>query len=158
MANQRALPAVEMEDITPFSVNTAATIGAPEQLMEKKRGKKITMLTSAELTREDRRKLRKHKKEENKLKKKEQDKDSSIQNLRRKADEKLNSELKSDKRVIMTSSNGKSTPSSFTKSSNFFSKLQEDATKNIEKTIKSSNKRKLEDSVGNPSLASKFKL
>ena len=161
LATQRALPALEMEDIAPYSQNSAATAAAPEEIMEHKRGKKVTLLTSAELTREDRKKLRRHKKEVNKAEKAEQEKDTSIKNLRKQASKKLDEELRADKRVVLSNtakSKKHEDQNQFSKSSAFFSKLQEDTQQQIKNTVNKVGQKRRRDSTEDQKPAATFKL
>lgn len=161
LATQRALPALEMEDITPFSQNSSATAAAPEELLEHKRGKRVTLLTSAELTREDRKKLRRHKKEVKKVERAEQEKDTSVKNLRKQANKKLDEELRTDKRVVMSesaSSKRHEDSNQYSKSSAFFSKLQEDTQKQIKSTAAKVGEKRRREGVEDQRPAASFKL
>jgi hypothetical protein len=129
--------------------------------LEKKRGKKVTLLTSAELTREDRKKLRRHTKAVNKAQKEVEAKDTSIKNLRKQAEKKLTEDLKSDRRVILANEGNKKSKhddaNQYSKSSNFFNKLQQETQQQIaNKADKSNLKRKRDEDSGRS--ASSFKL
>ncbi len=116
-------------------------------------------MTSEELTSEDRKKLRRHKKSVGKTKKLAEQHDAK--NIRREAEKKLTQELKADKRVIMAGSDNKEKThkdtNQFGKSSVFFSKLQEEAKEKVGKSDKGNHKRK-RDSTPDVDNALKFKL
>lgn len=131
------------------------------QLLEKKRGKKVTLLTSEELTSEDRKKLRRHNKAVRKAKKVAEQGD--VRNIRREADKKLNEELKADKRVVFAGGDSKDNKShkdsnQFGKSSVFFSKLQEEAKQQVGGKAQGNNNKRKRDSTSEGADAVRFKL
>lgn len=156
LATQRSLPALEMEDISPFNVNSSATKLAPEEMHEKKRGPRIMLMAAEELGRDDRQKLRRVKKQQRRDRKRaaEAGLDENVKRARR--EEK---EVARDRRVsVQGGGEGpvgkKSTGTSgeFSKSSTFFSRLQED----VEATVRghSQNKAKGDQLVSKVSSSS----
>jgi hypothetical protein len=127
LATHRALPALQLEDINPFNVNSQAVNQAPEDLIPKKRGRQIFLLKPEELGRDDRQKLRKLKKEKRRSEKRKIEATQSDEVKRKKLED---NRLKNDKRVTIapsgenrTSQRGSS--SQYTNSKHFFNTMQE---------------------------------
>lgn len=118
------------------------------------------MLTSAELTSEDRKKLRRHKKAVQKAKKASEP--VGAPTSRREADKKLTDELKADKRVVFAGGDSKDTShkdsNQFAKSAVFFSKLQEEAKQQIGKSGSHSGNKRKRDSSNDNGSAGQYKL
>jgi U3 small nucleolar RNA-associated protein MPP10 len=129
LATQRSLPALEMEDVTPYSVQSDAAKLAPEELLTKKKGPRIMLLSSEELGRDDRKKRRRVQKEFNRKEHRRADAqlDENVKRARREEEV-----LSKDKRVsVDESSQERKTKNhnetgEFSKSSMFFSNLQKD--------------------------------
>lgn len=130
LATQRSLPALEMEDIAPYSVQSDAAKMAPEELLAKKKGPRIMLLSSEELGRDDRKKRRRVQKDIYNREKRHADAqlDANVKRARREEEV-----LSKDKRVsVHTSAQTKGAKKhnnetgEFSRSSTFFSNLQKD--------------------------------
>lgn len=147
-----AVAALQLEDITPVTALTAgASQLAPEQVLQKKRGIEASMMTEEEMTAEDKKRKRRASKAANKAKKQRAADESMVSATsaaspaaaaaKAKAESRvLDEELRRDSRVTLTtagggkkgSSEGKSAGiGSLAKSSNFFSKLQQESNDKI---------------------------
>ncbi len=138
------LSSLEMEDIVPL-VNSSASQLAPEQVQQKRRGRDSSLLSAEELTSEDRKRLRRARKEVGRKagqsgagSDSEDGGDTKAGRKRKlgKADRALDQELARDKRVTLSGgAPGKSSDSgrndedntAYSKSAAFFAKLQNSA-------------------------------
>lgn len=139
-----SVPSLSLEDAAPSILNLASTAGlelfsyllnepgansyskisAPEEVMEKKKGRKAAFLSDADVGRDDRRRLRRAAKAAGK-----KEKQSMPVSERVKANEKLTTDLQKDRRVVqgkVISSNDKGSSSSV-----FFEKIQSQAQNDI---------------------------
>lgn len=136
------LSSLELEDIVPL-VNSAASQLAPEQILQKRRGRDSSLLSTEELTSEDRKHLRRARKEAGRRGDKdraasdsEDGADTKASRKRKlvKADRVLDQELARDKRVSLSGASMKNSgggndedSTAYSKSAAFFTKLQHNA-------------------------------
>eukprot|EP00596_Hydrurales_sp_CCMP1899_P005295 CAMPEP_0119045176 /NCGR_PEP_ID=MMETSP1177-20130426/37723_1 /TAXON_ID=2985 /ORGANISM="Ochromonas sp, Strain CCMP1899" /LENGTH=740 /DNA_ID=CAMNT_0007016493 /DNA_START=136 /DNA_END=2358 /DNA_ORIENTATION=- len=135
---EAALPSLSLEDINPMSENTNSTILAPEEVKDKKKGRAAALMADEELSRDDKRRLRRAAKASGQNEAKDKDlaekkmgKTNSAEGnkARRNQEEKKTDEvLRSDYRVTEGEENDNE---SYTKSAAFFSKLQQTAQQEI---------------------------
>lgn len=169
-----ALSSLQLEDITPLTSAQASTSQlAPEQVFEKKHGKQASLMAEEEMTSDDRKRARRASKAANKAKKARtedekllagaQEGPGSAREKVREENKAIDEELKRDSRVLLTTpgpsgtSNKKAKTAtvaqdttSYSKSSSFFSRLQQETSDQIKK--KSSSK------SGKPVVANPFAM
>ena len=131
-----SVPSLAKEDIAPTTESSAAVMSqAPEEIREKKRGRDAAFVADVELTREDKKRVRRASKAANKKHKAEEASQEAVAArtnpiLRQKLhDAKLADDFKNDRRVVTGKESGKSS----NKSADFFSKLQAQAQSDIKK-------------------------
>lgn len=113
----------QITDTPPNRVPFNLRAQAPEQAVGKKRGLSAQFVsgsTSEEVTREDRQKMRR------KMKKKQQQQPSSSSSSSASSRGDSYEDLKKDSRVLQTASDRSSGKSEYSKSADFFSRLQEE--------------------------------
>ena len=152
-----ALPSISMEDIIP-TTESLATTAAPEDIRAKKRGRSAALMADAELTSDDKKRLRQASKASRRKERKESKYNETLASHSGKSSNKFESQktdeiLRSDRRVVEGTNED---TNQYTKSSQFFSALQQNAQSIISGA---SLKKKKEDKINSSKeKSSKFKL
>lgn len=133
-----AQAALQLEDVLPTS-ESLGTQYAPEELMEKLKGKRASLMSKEEQTRDDKRRLRRAAKSSSKTRK---DREEATTGKRsRDGDKQVYEDLKRDKRVTMHDESsggmgGEGQEGSYSKSTTFFSNMQRQVSNEVGNTAK----------------------
>lgn len=127
-------PSLQMEEVTPITMTSASQM-APEEIFEKKKGERVG---EGEKSTEDRKRERRQKKIKKKFASKEKEKKESLKakSTGKSSKKKAVEQLKKGMRNTLVSEQNKNGGEvaggkSFTSSTNFFNKLQDEVTKKI---------------------------
>ena len=156
-----AVPSISLEDIIPSTVSGAQAM-APEEVHQKKRGREAALLSEAELTSEDRKRLRRASKSTRRKQLRSENQQNEAASRVGKAskkfeDKKLDAALRSDSRVI-DGAGAEGTGQKFSKSAAFFGNMQKQAQSNISETKKAAAKKNQKAGGKGPTTSARVKL
>jgi len=137
------LPSISLEELLP-TAESSASLSAPENTLAKKRGREAALLSEAELTSDDKKRLRQASKAVRRKQRHEEDSSEKLasqsgKGSRKFESKKLDETLRLDKRVLQSTAQDPS-HASYAKSANFFANLQRQAFEGIsDKSSKTKN-------------------